>query len=146
MLMTKQQRSTLSLTCMWWRTWCLIWTTSTSSTALSSPGSRGMTRVRESMETSSSSSLLMTVLSLMGCMSVSCVLAALPPAHLTGGMVTGEENQTLLGSCLNHEYQVPWACCADAGLQVDHRQQGWSPGWAAGQAQGPLQCVQVGGC
>merc|ERR1712013_641683 len=36
-----------------------------------------------------SSSLLMTVLSLMGCMSVSCVLAALPPAHLIGGMVTG---------------------------------------------------------
>ena len=40
-------------------------------------------------------------------------------------------------------YQVPGPRRADAGLQVDHRQQGWPAGREAGQAEGPLQCVQV---
>ena len=39
--------------------------------------------------------------------------------------------------------QIPGSCRPHAGLQVDHRQQGRAAGREAGQAEGPLQCVQV---
>ena len=40
-------------------------------------------------------------------------------------------------------FKVPGPGCADAGLQVDHRQQGWQAGREARRPERPLQCLQV---